>query len=91
MSTDQKVNGAGQEAARIASRPAGAGTAASAAYVIGLSSVAAVGGFLFGFDSGVINGAVDALAGAFDTQAAGTGFADRSHLSREAGACTASR
>ena len=34
----------------------------SSAYVIVLSSVAAIGGFLFGFDSGVINGAVDALS-----------------------------
>jgi SP family sugar:H+ symporter-like MFS transporter len=42
--------------------------------------VAAVGGFLFGFDSGVINGAVDALAGAFGTGAAGTGFAVASVL-----------
>jgi hypothetical protein len=46
MSTDQKVIGATQEAPRIASRPAGAVTAGSAAYVIALSSVAAVGGFL---------------------------------------------
>ena len=37
----------------------------SSAYVIALSCVAAIGGFLFGFDSGVINGAVDALAKAF--------------------------
>ena len=49
-------------------------------YVIALSCVAAIGGFLFGFDSGVINGAVDALAGAFGTQAAGTGFAVASVL-----------
>src|SRR5439155_4639403 len=44
-------------------------------YVIALSSVAALGGFLFGFDSGVINGTVDALAHAFGTRAATTGFA----------------
>src|SRR6478736_5129636 len=52
----------------------------SSAYVIALSCVAAMGGFLFGFDSGVINGAVDALAKAFGTQAAGTGFAVASVL-----------
>src|SRR5882724_3332651 len=52
----------------------------SSAYVIALSCVAAVGGFLFGFDSGVINGAVDALAGAFHTEAAATGFAVASVL-----------
>src|SRR5499427_5525959 len=50
------------------------------AYVIAISCVAAIGGFLFGFDSGVINGAVDALAKAFGTQAAGTGFAVASVL-----------
>src|SRR4029079_4231208 len=52
----------------------------SSAYVIALSCVAAIGGFLFGFDSGVINGAVDALAKAFGTNAAGTGFAVASVL-----------
>jgi len=52
----------------------------SSAYVIAISCVAAIGGFLFGFDSGVINGAVDALAKAFGTQAAGTGFAVASVL-----------
>src|SRR2546430_17742855 len=52
----------------------------SSAYVIALSCVAAIGGFLFGFDSGVINGAVGALANAFGTQAAATGFAVASVL-----------
>jgi MFS transporter, SP family, sugar:H+ symporter len=54
--------------------------ATSPSYVIALSSVAAIGGFLFGFDSGVINGAVDALAHAFGTRAATTGFAVASVL-----------
>src|SRR5438128_10120462 len=67
------------------SRPAGAAAtfhaaSGSLAYVIALCSVAAIGGFLFGFDSGVINGTVDALAKAFGTQAAGTGFAVASVL-----------
>jgi len=54
--------------------------AASSTYVVALSSVAAIGGFLFGFDSGVINGAVDALGHAFGTRAATTGFAVASVL-----------
>ena len=68
----------------IVSAPAAAGTVprqpGGLAFVIALSSVAAVGGFLFGFDSGVINGAVDALADAFGTKAAATGFAVASVL-----------
>jgi len=55
-------------------------TTESSTYVVALSSVAAIGGFLFGFDSGVINGAVDALAHAFGTRAATTGFAVASVL-----------
>ena len=42
--------------------------------VIFLSVIAALGGFLFGYDSGVINGTVDALQQAFDSDAVGTGF-----------------
>jgi SP family sugar:H+ symporter-like MFS transporter len=55
-------------------------TSASSRYVVTLSSIAAIGGFLFGFDSGVINGAVNALANAFGTRAATTGFAVASVL-----------
>jgi SP family sugar:H+ symporter-like MFS transporter len=80
MSSDHQVIGVAREAARTEPRPIGEGTAGTAAYAIALSGVAAIGGFLFGFDSGVINGAVDALAGAFGTQAAGTGFAVASVL-----------
>jgi len=39
-----------------------------------LTVVAALGGFLFGFDSGVINGTVEALQQAFNSAEAGTGF-----------------
>ncbi|QDU32489.1 D-xylose-proton symporter [Poriferisphaera corsica] len=43
-------------------------------YVITLSCVAAVGGFLFGYDSGVINGTIPALQTAFKSTNVGTGF-----------------
>lgn len=42
--------------------------------VIIISCVAAIGGFLFGFDSGVINGTVDALQAAFKSTSVGAGF-----------------
>lgn len=42
--------------------------------VILISCVAAIGGFLFGFDSGVINGTVDALQAAFKSSSVGSGF-----------------
>ena len=43
-------------------------------FVILISVVATIGGFLFGFDSGVINGTVDGLKTAFDSNSIGTGF-----------------
>ncbi len=42
--------------------------------ILFLSFVAALGGFLFGFDSGVINGTVDALQAEFNSDDVGTGF-----------------
>ena len=49
----------------------GAGTRLT---VFRLSVIAAIGGFLFGFDSGVINGTVEGLQRAFDSDSVGTGF-----------------
>lgn len=43
-------------------------------FVVLISLVAAIGGFLFGFDSGVINGTVDGLGQAFNSDSIGTGF-----------------
>ena len=43
-------------------------------FIILISCIATIGGFLFGFDSGVINGTVDGLRLAFDSDSAGTGF-----------------
>lgn len=56
--------------------PAQQQTEASAnfSYALLISCVAAIGGFLFGFDSGVINGTVDGLQQAFNSNSAGTGF-----------------
>jgi len=42
--------------------------------IIAISLVATLGGFLFGFDSGVINGTVDGLQTAFNSDSVGTGF-----------------
>ncbi|HJZ58959.1 MAG TPA: sugar porter family MFS transporter [Gemmataceae bacterium] len=80
MSIDQQGIGVTRQAPRTAPPTTSERHAGSVAYVIALSSVAATGGFLFGFDSGVINGAVGALEGAFGTGAAGTGFAVASVL-----------
>ncbi|WP_430458131.1 sugar porter family MFS transporter [Rheinheimera sp.] len=42
--------------------------------ILFISLVATIGGFLFGFDSGVINGTVDGLQQAFQSESVGTGF-----------------
>ena len=47
---------------------------ANTPYIILISIVATIGGFLFGYDSGVINGTVDGLQIAFDSDSIGTGF-----------------
>ncbi len=49
-------------------------SAGAMAYIIFISAIAAIGGFLFGFDSGVINGTVTALGKAFNSDAVATGF-----------------
>ncbi|WP_438864892.1 sugar porter family MFS transporter [Neptunicella sp.] len=43
-------------------------------FIAFISIVATIGGFLFGFDSGVINGTVDGLQTAFNSESIGTGF-----------------
>ncbi len=43
-------------------------------FIILITIVAALGGFLFGFDSGVINGTVKGLEAAFDAENIGSGF-----------------
>lgn len=48
--------------------------------IILISSIATIGGFLFGFDSGVINGTVKGLQTAFNSNDAGTGFSVSSML-----------
>ncbi len=52
----------------------------NAGYVTFIAGTAALGGFLFGFDSAVINGAVGGLQRGFGSSNAGTGFAVASIL-----------
>ena len=52
----------------------------NAAYATFVASSAALGGFLFGFDSAVINGAVPGIQATFQSSSAGTGFAVASIL-----------
>jgi len=47
---------------------------ANSRFILFITIVATIGGFLFGFDSGVINGTVDGLQTAFNSQSVGTGF-----------------
>jgi SP family sugar:H+ symporter-like MFS transporter len=64
----------------------------SHAAVTGLASVAALGGFLFGYDSAVINGAVKAIGSHYHAAAGTLGFAVASALLGAAvGALTAGR
>ncbi|MGN6121576.1 MAG: MFS transporter, partial [Sphingomonas oligoaromativorans] len=51
-----------------------AGASNNMGFIVLISGVATIGGFLFGFDSGVINGTVEGLQQAFHTDSAGTGF-----------------
>ncbi|MGD8175181.1 sugar porter family MFS transporter [Marinimicrobium sp. ARAG 43.8] len=52
----------------------------STVFIVLISCVATIGGFLFGFDSGVINGTVEGLQLAFNSDSAGTGFSVSSML-----------
>lgn len=52
----------------------------SGSFVVFIAAIAALGGFLFGFDSGVINGTVSALRETFGSDSVTTGFSVASML-----------
>lgn len=54
--------------------PRSASSGENTAFIVLISCVATLGGFLFGFDSGVINGTVDGLKQTFQSSQAGIGF-----------------
>ncbi|MFC7292693.1 sugar porter family MFS transporter [Hirschia litorea] len=54
--------------------PPGDLKAGNISFLLLISCVATIGGFLFGFDSGVINGTIDGLRAAFNSSDAGSGF-----------------
>ena len=53
---------------------------ASRGFIVLIVVIATLGGFLFGFDSGVINGTVEGLQTAFKSDSVGTGFSVASML-----------
>ena len=52
----------------------------SSGFIFLITIVATLGGFLFGYDSGVINGTVDGLQQAFNSDSVGTGLSVSSML-----------
>lgn len=54
--------------------------AANQRFILLITIVATLGGFLFGYDSGVINGTVDGLQQAFNSDSVGTGLSVSSML-----------
>jgi len=64
----------------VLTEPVGRTAKPALAYVVRLAGTASLGGFLFGFDSAVINGAVPGIRQGFHSTSAGTGFAVASIL-----------
>jgi len=60
--------------AAAASMPGANATQANMAFIVAIVAVATIGGFMFGYDSGVINGTQDGLERAFGLSKLGVGF-----------------